>query len=241
MNPDILSAGETSVGVVSPFAGQARMIRELMSDPDDPAAQFVTVATAHRFQGGERNVMVFSTVIDPQMPIATLRWIENNRNLINVAASRARRMLYVVGHPGIAHMAELPTLRSLRSRKSVAALLQERPERRVPDLVARRRHVETIGDQQVRIRLAVGAEHLLLDVHVHEVRMLRRVVPDPGVRRANRVNPLPAPDARLDRNKNDRRVRQVRLETWNLSQRVRVSVAHSSASKCAIESGSTPG
>ena len=38
--------------------------------------------------------------------------------------------------------------------------------------------------------------------------MLRRVVLDPGVHGPNRVNPLPAPDARLDRNEDDRGVGQ---------------------------------
>ena len=44
----------------------------------------ITVATVHRFQGDEREVMVFSPVIASGMTEGAARWVETPRNLIAV-------------------------------------------------------------------------------------------------------------------------------------------------------------
>ena len=109
--------GDTSIGVVTPFSGQANLIRQLANrqyDRERLAASDFTVGTAHRFQGNERDIILFSTVIAPGINPRTARWVEQQRNLLNVAASRARRALVVFGHPTAA--AEFsPTLGSLRA------------------------------------------------------------------------------------------------------------------------------
>lgn len=105
-----------SVGVVTPFAAQARHIRRGLTERHGEAwmtEHDVAVATAHRFQGGERDVVLFSTVVTPGTPASSARWVETNRNLINVGASRAKRLLVVVGHPEAPGAHDLPTLGSL--------------------------------------------------------------------------------------------------------------------------------
>jgi len=113
---DYIGSG-SSVGVITPFAAQADLIRksafkqfqsEHLDDVD------FTSGTAHRFQGDERDVILFSTVIAPNTPPKTARWIENQRNLLNVAVSRARKALIIFGHPEAATMLNVPTLVSLR-------------------------------------------------------------------------------------------------------------------------------
>ena len=108
-----------SVGVVTPFSAQAALIQRLarrdeqLGDERLDAADFCC-GTAHRFQGGERDTIVFSAVLTPGIPQRTAAWVEQEKNLINVAVSRARQSLVVLGHPEID--AELsPTLASLRS------------------------------------------------------------------------------------------------------------------------------
>ena len=108
-----------SVGVVTPFSAQAALIQRLarrdeqLGDERLDAADFCC-GTAHRFQGGERDTIVFSAVLTPGIPQRTAAWVEREKNLINVAVSRARQSLVVLGHPEID--AELsPTLASLRS------------------------------------------------------------------------------------------------------------------------------
>ncbi len=89
----------SSVGVVTPFREQARLIRQLLSSQ---RARFplgdVRVGTAHTFQGGECRTMLFSTVLSTGANPGTVAWLEGERNLINVAVSRAQEHLVVFGN-----------------------------------------------------------------------------------------------------------------------------------------------
>jgi hypothetical protein len=108
---ELAANSEASIGVVTPFTAQADLIeRELRRLGVEGRAK---VATAHKFQGDECDHIVFSTTIDPNTPARTIAWVESNRNLLNVAASRARRSLIVIGHPGLGQISETPTLASL--------------------------------------------------------------------------------------------------------------------------------
>lgn len=114
-----------SLGVVTPFAAQASLIRRALMDGQGEewmARHDVAVATAHRFQGGERDVVIFSSVVTPGMPVRSARWIQSQRNLVNVGASRARRLLVLVGHPEAAAAHDLPTLGSLWSAAATSVV-----------------------------------------------------------------------------------------------------------------------
>ena len=84
---------DASFGVVTPFSAQVALIRDKLANADAS----VTVATAHRFQGDERDVMVFSPVISTGLPPHTAAFV-NNGNLVNVALTRARQKLVIVGN-----------------------------------------------------------------------------------------------------------------------------------------------
>ena len=58
--------------------------------------QFV-VDTVHGFQGDERDVIVFSPVVSVGVGESTLRFLKGHGNLFNVAVTRARSELVVVG------------------------------------------------------------------------------------------------------------------------------------------------
>ena len=84
---------EATVGVVTPYKAQAdRIARHWNHKPQ------VRVGTVHTFQGGERDVVVFDLVAGPAMPGSSIAWLEAARNLWNVAISRARVHLVVVGN-----------------------------------------------------------------------------------------------------------------------------------------------
>ena len=86
-----------SVGVVTPYGAQAEMISGLLSGilaSED--LESIKVATAHRFQGDEREIMYFSPVVDGSMPERQVRFAADP-NLINVALTRACRRLVIVG------------------------------------------------------------------------------------------------------------------------------------------------
>ena len=114
----LLDGGEDGLtaAVVTPYAAQAslieREVKRRISEERLTEADFVC-GTAHRLQGAERDVVVFSSVLSPSMPGYAAAWIERERHLLNVAASRARRTLAVIGHPRIDAGAS-PTLYALR-------------------------------------------------------------------------------------------------------------------------------
>jgi very-short-patch-repair endonuclease len=92
---------EGAVGVVTPFRAQANRIRTLAHQDADLAArltalQFV-VDTVHGFQGDERDVIFFSPVVSAGVGESTLRFLKGHGNLFNVAVTRARSELIVVG------------------------------------------------------------------------------------------------------------------------------------------------
>ena len=112
---DLLMLGST-VGAVTPFAAQAQLIERLAEErfgrPVLDDADFVC-GTAHRLQGNERDAVVISAVLSPDMSRNGARWVERERNLLNVAVSRARMALIVLGHPAMDDLGS-PTLSSLR-------------------------------------------------------------------------------------------------------------------------------
>lgn len=112
----ILEQGYTgSVGVVSPFRAQANLIRKLVSqnqklDESLINADFL-VDTVHKFQGDERDVIFFSPVLSNGILPGAISFLRNNGNLFNVAITRARAMLIVVGDQNAASQSEVDYLR----------------------------------------------------------------------------------------------------------------------------------
>lgn len=95
-----------SIGAVSPFRAQANLISELCARDSElqrllDEAEFLS-DTVHRFQGDERDVMLFSPVISEGTPGQSLGFLSRNGNLFNVAITRARAMLLVVGDQTVA-------------------------------------------------------------------------------------------------------------------------------------------
>ena len=89
--------GNLSVGIVTPFAQQTKAIRrELRRAGVGDFVEELEVATAHRFQGGERDVIYFSPVIDESSNRPTADFAADP-NLLNVALTRARCRVVVVG------------------------------------------------------------------------------------------------------------------------------------------------
>ena len=90
-----------SVGVVSPFRAQANAIRVAVENHNELSRTLIDrkflVDTVHKFQGDERDVMVFSPVLSQGMPLGSILFLKNNGNLFNVAITRARAQLIVVG------------------------------------------------------------------------------------------------------------------------------------------------
>ena len=87
---------DVSIGIVTPFRDQADYIKSRL---DDSIKNNVEVNTAHGFQGDEKDVMIYSLVVTTNSPERKIKWIDYMvPNLVNVAVTRARQTLYVVGN-----------------------------------------------------------------------------------------------------------------------------------------------
>ena len=93
-----------SIGVTTPFRLQAEKISDLLQR-NDPKLLTVLVSdhdfiadTVHKFQGDERDLMIFSAVVSDGAPQSTLGFLSSTGNLFNVAITRARAVLTVVGN-----------------------------------------------------------------------------------------------------------------------------------------------
>lgn len=106
---------EATVGVVTPFAPQAEALRKRLRPYDE---ERLRIGTVHTFQGGERDVMVFSLVAGEGMHPGAVAWVGEQLNLWNVAITRARGHLIVVGDKAL-----------WRQRGGVGAALLEAAER----------------------------------------------------------------------------------------------------------------
>lgn len=87
---------DVSIGIVTPFRDQADYIKSRL---DDSIKGNVEVNTAHGFQGDEKDVIIYSLVVTDNSPQRKVNWIDYMvPNLVNVAVTRARQTLYIVGN-----------------------------------------------------------------------------------------------------------------------------------------------
>lgn len=90
-----------SIGVVTPFRAQANLIREMATNDEILSSSLASceflVDVVHKFQGDERDVIYFSPVVSKGITPGALSFLRNNGNLFNVAITRARAQLIVVG------------------------------------------------------------------------------------------------------------------------------------------------
>ena len=92
------------VAVLTPYAGQLDALRQTFFDwrssngPGSSSSQSgrPTFGTVHRFQGGEKEIVLFSAVVSEAR---SLHFQNRRCNLVNVALSRAKSHFITVGNP----------------------------------------------------------------------------------------------------------------------------------------------
>jgi len=90
---DLLAPGDIGaedIGVISPYAGQVRLIRSMMNDEIDG----LEIKSVDGYQGREKEIIVLSTVRANENGV--VGFLSDYRRL-NVALTRAKRGLIVVG------------------------------------------------------------------------------------------------------------------------------------------------
>ena len=93
---------EGSIGVTTPFHLQADMIIKALERDSELRNHLelhnqILIDTVHKFQGDERDVIVFSPVVSEGTKSQSLMFLKSTGNLFNVAITRARALLVTVG------------------------------------------------------------------------------------------------------------------------------------------------
>lgn len=93
---------EGSIGVTTPFHLQAEMITKALESDAELRNHLelhnkLLIDTVHKFQGDERDVIVFSPVVSDGTMQQSLMFLKSTGNIFNVAITRARSLLVTVG------------------------------------------------------------------------------------------------------------------------------------------------
>lgn len=93
---------EGSIGVTTPFHLQAQMITRALEGDDELRNTLelhnqILIDTVHKFQGDERDVIIFSPVVSHGAAKQSLSFLKSTGNLFNVAITRARALLVTIG------------------------------------------------------------------------------------------------------------------------------------------------
>lgn len=87
-------ASTASIGIISPYRGQVRLLRELLNDGSHLPFSSVDINTVDSFQGSECDIVVISLV--RSNADGTIGFLADTRRM-NVAITRARKRLVIVG------------------------------------------------------------------------------------------------------------------------------------------------
>ncbi len=95
---------DRSLGVIVPYRNQIAVIRQALEDLNLPGLSDITIDTVERYQGSERDTIIYSFTVRKRYQLAFLtaeRFVENGTLIdrkLNVALTRARERLYLVGN-----------------------------------------------------------------------------------------------------------------------------------------------
>ena len=97
-----------TLGIITPYRSQIALIRSELAKLSIPALNDITIDTVERYQGSERDVIIYSFCVNRPWQLEQLSNLtEDNGYLIdrklNVALTRARKQLLLTGVPQLLH------------------------------------------------------------------------------------------------------------------------------------------
>ncbi len=103
---------EQSIGIIVPYRNQIALIRKEIARFAIPELNRITIDTVERYQGSEREVIIYGFTIQKYYQLAFLTensYKEEGETIdrkLNVALTRAREQLLIVGNPALLQMNE---------------------------------------------------------------------------------------------------------------------------------------
>ena len=99
-------SAEETVGIITPYRSQIALIKREIHDLNIPDLNNISVDTIERFQGSQRDIIIYSFSINQFYQLDFLaNNIEDEGQIIdrklNVAITRAKKQLFVIGNPSI--------------------------------------------------------------------------------------------------------------------------------------------
>ncbi len=123
---------EETVGIITPYRSQIALIKREIHSLEIPELNSISVDTVERFQGSQRDIIIYSFSINQFYQLDFLaNNIEDDGQIIdrklNVAITRAKKQLFVIGNPSILSN-NLTYFRFIEFIRSKAGYVNTKPE-----------------------------------------------------------------------------------------------------------------